>query len=211
MTSTASITTYLVEDRLPWPDDGNPTVVTGQFDTGAIYDSRSRYGCLLRKVSALGATVRAELTKSAGDRVALELGTGQRPAGTVAWVSGGDAGIRFDQPVDVLALINRSLVSQPAERRRMPRVELRCAAHVKFSGTFQLVMMRNISPNGVQIEGDDLPARGTFVSLFVEGLIVPAGEVVWRKDNLAGIELLDDLSWTSILPWIRQMLRNGVH
>jgi hypothetical protein len=68
-------------------------------------------------------------------------------------------------------------------------------------------MLRNISARGLQIEGDDLPARGTFTSIFVEGLNIPPGEVVWVKGNLAGIELLDDLSWTSIIPWIREVGR----
>jgi hypothetical protein len=47
------------------------------------------------------------------------------------------------------------------------------------------------------------------VSVFVEGLNIPAGEVVWRRDKLAGIRVFEELSWTSIIPWIRQMIRNG--
>jgi hypothetical protein len=45
--------------------------------------------------------------------------------------------------------------------------------------------------------------------VFVEGLVVPAGEIVWRKDKLAGIELFEELSWTSIVPWLREMMRKG--
>ena len=63
--------------------------------------------------------------------------------------------------------------------------------------------MRNISGGGLQIEGDELPPCGTYVSVFVEGLNVPPGEVVWRRSNLAGIEVIDELSWTSIIPWIK--------
>jgi hypothetical protein len=91
----------------------------------------------------------------------------------------------------------------------MPRVEIRCAIHIKAGGAFDRATMRNISANGLQIEGEDLPPRGTFVSVFVEGLVVPAGEIVWRKDKLAGIELFEELSWTSIVPWLREMMRKG--
>jgi hypothetical protein len=49
-----------------------------------------------------------------------------------------------------------------------------------------------------------LPARDSFVSLFIDGLIVPAGEVVWRKGALAGIELMEELSWSSLMPWVRE-------
>ena len=69
--------------------------------------------------------------------------------------------------------------------------------------------MRNISARGLQIEGDDLPPRGTFVSLFIEGMNMPSGEVVWQKGNVAGIELLEELSWSSIIPWIREVGRRN--
>jgi hypothetical protein len=50
---------------------------------------------------------------------------------------------------------------------------------------------------------------GTYVAVFVDGLNIPPGEVVWRRDKLAGIELFEELSWTSIIPWVRQMIRTG--
>ena len=62
---------------------------------------------------------------------------------------------------------------------------------------------------GLQVEGEgeDLPARDSVVSLFIDGLGAPAGEVVWRKGNLAGIELMEELSCPSIMPWIREVGR----
>lgn len=210
MAGTSSVTTFIVGDRLPWPDDSPPPSALGRLDSGAIYDGSSRRECLIRKISAHGATLRGALAKAAGDHVSVELGTGQRPAGTVAWVSGGEAGVYFHQPVDLLALINRSLISQPAERRSMPRVEIRCAAHLKWAGRCEFVSLRNISASGLQIQGQDLPAPDTFVSMFLDGLVLPAGEVVWRKDDLAGIELFEEVSWTSLVPWIRDRMRKGV-
>lgn len=109
----------------------------------------------------------------------------------------------FAEPIDVLALINRSLVAQPVERRRMPRVELRCSVQIKYCGNVGRATLRNISASGLQVESDQLPPRGTFISLCIEGLTVPAGEVVWRTGGLAGIELFEELSWASIMPWIR--------
>ena len=91
----------------------------------------------------------------------------------------------------------------------MPRVELRCRVHLKWGSSVAGASLRNISARGLQIEGEELPARGTFVSVFVEGLNVPPGEVVWAKGNLAGIELLEDLSWSSIIPWIRESGRKA--
>ena len=91
----------------------------------------------------------------------------------------------------------------------MPRVELRCRLHLKWSGKLVPAMLRNISARGLQVEGDELPPRGTFTAVFVDGLNIPPGEVVWAKGGLVGIELLEDLSWTSLIPWIRETGRKA--
>jgi hypothetical protein len=62
----------------------------------------------------------------------------------------------------------------------------------------------------LQVEGEGLPPRDRFVSLFIDGLVAPAGEVVWRKGDLSGIELMEELSWSSIMPWIREVGRKAV-
>lgn len=210
MTEAASVTTFVMGARLPWPDDAPSMSENGPFEAGVIHDSGSRLDCSIRRISALGATLRGTLKKSPGDDISVELATGHRHAATIDWVEGGEAGIRFHQPIDVLALINRKLVSQTAERRAMPRVEIRCSAFVKKGEDFLPVTIRNISAGGLQVEGEGLPVQGTFVSIFIDGLIVPAGEIAWSKDKLAGIELLEDLNWSSIMPWVREQVRAGV-
>jgi hypothetical protein len=210
MTEAASVTTFVMGARLPWPDDAPSMSDNGPFEAGVIHHSGSRLDCAIRRISALGATLRGKLNKAPGDEISVELATGHRHAATIDWVERGEAGIRFQQPIDVLALINRKLVSQTAERRAMPRVEIRCSAFVKKGEDFLPVTIRNISAGGLQVEGDGLPVPGTFVSIFIDGLIVPSGEIAWCKDKLAGIELLEDLNWSSIMPWVREQVRSGV-
>jgi hypothetical protein len=122
-----------------------------------------------------------------------------------------ELGVRFEDAIDVIALLNRKLVSQSRDRRTMPRVEVRCPVHVKAGGNFWVATLRNISANGLQLEGDDLPAIGVYVTLFIEGLNIPSGEVVWKRGRLAGIEVIEELSWTSIIPWIRATVKNGAN
>jgi hypothetical protein len=182
----------------------------GPFEAAVIHDGGSRQDCAIRRISALGATLRGKLGKASGDDIAVELATGHRHAATIDWIEGGEMGVRFHQPIDVLALINRKLVSQTAERRAMPRVEIRCGAFLKKGEDFLPVMLRNISAGGLQMEGEGLPPQGTFVSIYIDGINVPAGEIAWRKDKLAGIELLEELSWSSIMPWVRELVRAGL-
>ena len=208
MTDLLSVTTVVVGERLPWPDDAS-SPGQGPFDESAIHHSGARHRCEIRKISALGATLASELSPALGDRVLVELATGQRPAGKIAWADKGEVGVRFDDSIDVIALLNRKLVSQTPERRTMPRLEVRCLAHIKCGENFLPGMLRNISSGGLQLEGKDMPAVGAYVSVFVESLNVPSGEVIWAKGDLIGIELLEELSWTSIIPWVRSTVRKG--
>jgi hypothetical protein len=210
LTDTPSVTVVVMGEQLPWPDDSFAALVEkGPFDAGAIYHSGVRRDCEIRKISALGVMLGSDLEPALGDRVAVELATGQRVPGKVAWTRKRQLGIRFDDSIDTVALLNRKLVSQAPERRTMPRLEVRCTAHLKSGEHFMPATLRNISARGLQLEGDELPANGTFVSVFIEGLNVPSGEVVWRRDRLAGVELFEELSWTSIIPWIRGVVRKS--
>jgi hypothetical protein len=211
MTETPSVTTFVMGDRLPWPDDAPASLDKGPFDKGVIYHSGRRQNCEIRKISALGATVSSELSPALGDKASIELANGQRAAGRIAWTDRGELGVRFEENVDVIALLNRKLVSQTRERRTMPRIEVRSAVHLKCGEHFSLATLRNISARGLQVEGDDLPAIGTYVSAFVEGLIIPPGEIVWKRGRLAGIEVFEELSWTSIIPWVRGLVKRGAN
>lgn len=211
MAETASVTTFVMGARLPWPDDSPAPGDSGPFDGGILHNSGFRQDCAIHKISALGATVRSKVQNVPGEELTVELPSGQRTAATVEWASGGETGIRFARPIDVLALINRNLVNQPIDRRAMPRVEIRCGAFIKRGEDFIAATVRNISASGLQLEGDALPPAGTYVSVFLEGLNIPPGEIAWRKGKLAGIELFEELSWSSIMPWIREALKKQAH
>lgn len=206
-----SVTTIVVGERLPWPEDVAAGIEKGPFDAAAIYYSGVRSDCEIRKISSLGVTVRSELATALGERVAVELATGQRAPGKIAWSKRGELGVRFEDSIDVIALLNRKLVSQTPDRRTMPRLEVRFVAHVKCGQHFSPAMLRNISTRGLQLEGNELPPVGSYISLFIDGLNMPAGEVVWRHQNLAGVEVFEELSWTSIIPWVRKVVRKGAN
>lgn len=209
MAQAQSVTTFVMSARLPWPDDAPAADALGALDPVALYYKGEHRAAAIRRISPLGTTIRGAAARLPGEEVMVELATGQRPAGTIEWVAGGEAGIRFKQPIDMLALLNRTLVSQPGERRTMPRVELSCPVGIKWSANLAATTLRNISARGLQVEGDGLPEKDTFVALFIDGLVVPAGEVVWRKGTFAGIELMEDLKWTSLMPWVRETGRKA--
>lgn len=210
MARSLSLTSFVMEHRLPWAEGSSAAPAgAGRFDQAVIIDAGHRSTCNIRSVSALGATLTGEIATRQGEQLAIELVTGQRPAATVEWVRAGEAGVRFRQPIDVLALINRTLISQPGERRSMPRVELRCGVRLKWGATVCDAILRNISARGMQLEADGLPAKGTYLAIQIDGLVIPPGEIMWRKDDVAGIQLMEELRWTSLMPWIRKTSGGG--
>lgn len=206
----ASVTTYVVDDRLPWPDEEERLLGKPAFESARLHAQSGTSDCDVRKISRLGAAIGTENAGAIGDRIAIELSNGQRCAARIDWARGGEAGIAFDEPLDIVALINRNLVAQPAERRTMPRIALRTAAHLKWAEHFEAALTRNISARGMQVEGANLPPVGTYVALFVEGLTLPPCDVVWRRDGLAGLEFFEDLSWASIVPWVKSVSRSAL-
>lgn len=205
MNRSLSLTSFVMEQRLPWGEGSSAAPAgVGRFDEASIVEAGQRRACTVRSVSPLGAALTGDIAAGVGQEVALELITGQRAPSTVEWVGSDETGVRFKHPIDVVALINRKLISQPAERRSMPRVELRCGVRVLWGATVSAGILRNISARGMQLEADDLPSPGTYLSVEIDGLDVPNGEVMWRRDHLAGIQLREELSWTSLMPWIRK-------
>ena len=79
MAEAASVTTFVVGDRLPWPDDTSTALERGPLDTAAIFVSGSRQPCSIRKISALGVTVVSDLAPALGEKVAVELVTVNAP------------------------------------------------------------------------------------------------------------------------------------
>jgi PilZ domain-containing protein len=71
-------------------------------------------------------------------------------------------------------------------RRGNRRSSVLLAAAVMFSGELTEVTMRNLSPAGVLIEGDELPSLGSPVQIR-RGDVKVRGQVAWLEDGRAGI------------------------
>ena len=102
MADSLSLTSFVMEHRLPWAEGNSAAPAgAGRFDRALIIDAGEQRACTIRSVSPLGATLTGEIATREGEELALELVTGQRPAVTVEWVGGGEVGVRFKQPIDV--------------------------------------------------------------------------------------------------------------
>jgi len=151
---------------------------------GAMMIDGRRELCLIRNVSAGGMMIRPYSPVAAGTRLAVELKQGDCVSGVVQWSDKGLVGITFDEPIDVLALLN-SPGGKP--RPRMPRIELNCTATLRQDGTVFRARVVNISQGGICVNSPvDLELNGDVV-VSLPDLHSVAGVVKWRDGDYYGI------------------------
>jgi len=84
------------------------------------------------------------------------------------------------------------------QNRRSRRSHLLMAATLEVSGRAINVKLRNLSSEGAQVEGDQLPVEGTEL-LFRKGELALAGSVIWTKGKHAGIRFVHKLEPQAVL------------
>src|SRR5687768_594021 len=99
-------TLYSLSDDLPEPIDrrGDTRLMT-LFRLGAVIVEDRRELCLIKNISASGMLIRAYCPIPEGTTLSVELKRGETIRGSVAWVSDGNLGVAFEQPVDIIALL----------------------------------------------------------------------------------------------------------
>ena len=84
------------------------------------------------------------------------------------------------------------------QNRRSRRSHLLMAATLEVAGRAISVKLRNLSADGAQVEGEQLPVEGTSV-LFRKGELAIAGRVIWTKGKQAGISFAQKLETQAVL------------
>jgi hypothetical protein len=84
------------------------------------------------------------------------------------------------------------------QNRRSRRSHLLMTATIEISGRAIKVKLRNLSAEGAQVEGAELPVEGTEV-LFRKGDLAVVGTLVWNKGKQAGIRFAQELEPDTVL------------
>jgi hypothetical protein len=88
--------------------------------------------------------------------------------------------------------------SGTTQNRRSRRSHLLMAATLEVSGRAINVKLRNLSSDGAQVEGEQLPVEGTEV-LFRKGELAVPGSIIWTKGKQAGIRFAQMLETHAVL------------
>jgi PilZ domain len=167
-----------------------------------ILDGR-RELCLIRNISAGGLMTHVYSRLATGQRVTVELKTRQPIPGRVVWVREANAGIQFEQAMDVAELLANPAVLDNGWRPRTPRVEIDRMATLRAGARTYWVQARDISQSGVKVETDPPPAAGSEVVLALEGFRPLAGVVRWSRDASCGIAFNQLIPFGELIDWLK--------
>ena len=170
---------------------------------GSIFVGEKRELCLIRNISAGGLLTHIYSRLEVGQRVAVELKTNHRIEGTVSWLQENNAGITFDEPIDVEEILASHSGLEDGWRPRLPRVEIDCLATLRVGARVYGVSTRDISQGGVKIETDEPLDEGQEVVITLDKFRPVQGVVRWYQDGICGIAFNQVIPFRELMGWLR--------
>ena len=171
---------------------------------GVLFFGSRRELCLIRNISSGGLMAHVYSAVTPGERVTVELKTNQQVTGEITWADGSDAGIAFDEPVDIVELLANPPVLDNGWRPRSPRVEVDRAATVRAGARTRWVRTRDISQSGLKVEVDAPLEVGSDVVVTLEQLGSIAGVVRWQDGTVCGIEFNQLIPFGELIDWLKK-------
>lgn len=196
-----SATIFSLTHDLPVPRSTGPAPADG-LDSARLAVTGQTWDCGIRWIGRAGARLRVEGDLAEQVPAQLHVAGVDPLIGRTLWSDGEEAGLRFDAPVDILGMVARNLARASAERRRLPRIELRQTVGIHRGAEVEQVRTRDISQGGVGVETRAL-APGEAVTLTFDGLRPLDGSVRWVTGETAGIVFAEELGWQILFPWLR--------
>jgi hypothetical protein len=194
-------TLYSLGEQPPAPDERR----TGQrhmtlFRVGTLLVDGRRELCLIRNISGGGMLLRAYCPLESGRPVAVELKNGQPIPARVSWIRDEQAGITFDQPIDVLALLASD---DEGPRPRMPRIEMDAAVFVREGAATWRLTCCDVSQGGLKLTDNGLLTEDADVVVTLAGLSPRPGVVRWSAGGQAGIAFNSPLPLSELVAWLQ--------
>ena len=171
------------------------------FRVGTIIIGDRRELCLVKNISAGGTLIRAYCPLQPDMKIHIELKERQPVSGVVTWIKGTDAGITFDERVDIIDLLKAS-GNDP--RPRMPRIEVRCVCFVRDGAVLHRSTMQNISQGGLSVETPNGLNVNADVTVTIPGLPTQGAVVRWADGNRYGLSFNTVLPLAGLTSWLRE-------
>jgi hypothetical protein len=170
------------------------------YRVGSILVEQRRELCLIKNISAGGMMIRLYCSIAEGAPVTVELKSGQPIRGQISWIRDHEAGIAFDQPIDVIDILSSTM---DGPRPRMPRIETNCHATLRDGANLLRVHACDISQGGVKIECETTLAQGADVIVTLPGLTPNPGIACWQERSFVGITFNRLIPLGELVEWLK--------
>ena len=170
------------------------------YRVGSILIEDRRELCLIKNISAGGMKIRLYCAIDVEAPVTVELKSGQPVRGRISWTRDHNAGITFDQPVDVIDILSSAM---DAPRPRMPRIETHCHATLREGANMLRVRVCDISQGGVKVECQTILPHGADVIVTLPGLDPQPGLACWIDGGFIGVTFNRLLPLGELVSWLQ--------
>ena len=192
--------TYSFSEVVPAPERRQNERYTTTMRIGVMLTEAGSELCLVRNISCGGLRARVYSDVKVGSRAQIELKSGQNVSGAVIWAQDEHIGLRFDQPVDVEAVLSSATVAADGRRSRLPRIEVARFAMVRVGARMMRAETVDISQGGVKLSlTEALELEEVVVS--IAGLYPIRGAVRWQEGHYAGIEFNELIPLAQLVAW----------
>lgn len=177
------------------------------FRVGRLVDDGGDQICVIRNISSGGVMIESNRVPAIGSRVVIDLRSDRGLPATVRWVRDREAGVQFDAPIDVAAMLREERPSILRLHPRAPRFIRQ--GKVKVTGTTNTSegTIANISINGLGVRTPIRFARDEPVIVSIEGLGAARAVVRWWEDREMGLKLQSPLSYRLLANWLDEPAR----
>jgi hypothetical protein len=198
-------TLYSLSDAPPEPT-GDGERRDGQrhmtlYRVGSILIEDRRELCLIKNISAGGMMIRLYCSIADETPVTVELKSGQPIGGSISWTRDQNAGIAFDEPIDVIDILSTTM---DGPRPRMPRIETNSHATLREGSNVVRVQACDISQGGLKVRTETLFRQGAEVIVSLPGLEPQRGIACWAENGFAGITFNRLLPLGELVGWLHQ-------
>jgi len=179
------------------------------YRVGSVQVENRRELCLIKNISAGGMMIRLYCEIAEDTPVTVELKSGQPITGVISWTRDQQAGITFDEPIDVIEILSSAM---GGPRPRMPRIETNCFVTVREGATCLRARACDISQGGLKIQCDTELAEGADVVVTLPGLAPRRGIACWNDRGFAGITFNRLIPLGELAEWLheqRESQRDG--
>lgn len=157
--------------------------------------------CRIVSLSAGGVAAEGSANVPIGSKVVLEFNSFQRVPGRVVWTRAEAIGVKFDETVDLRALLSNKPNSD-GQKPRPPRLEIEAQATIRVSNTVHKVEVRDISMAGIKVDLRDPDLGGREVLVTIDSLRPVRGVVRWVRGGQAGILFSRPLAFEELTEWL---------